>query len=326
MEPAYSVLVTGTRGKSSVVRLLAAAFRSLSIPCRARFTGVVPTEIAPGGARPILRSQGGHIEELRWWLRSLPDTEAVVAENSAISVELQPLAARWLRPRLIVITNARADHEESWGPGDGGARRALLAGIPEGLPLLLGEEASADEALLTGLRERGNPLLLLPGDSGGHDGANRRLALATLAFFGLPAEKARFEPFLADDPGRFRILRSPSGGLLAFAFSANEPASTEVLWKRTGWEAQRTSVLFNHRRDRPRRLRSFLPWLTAKDWEGAFLCGSHPWRPLPDLRWLPLTAGRELDGLAARAGRLFGCGNVAGLPLDGLEGFEEVRP
>ena len=261
-EPTYSIVVTGTRGKSSLVRLLAAGFRSLGISCRARLTGVVPTDISSEGARTILRSQGGHIEELRWWLRHLPSTEAVVVENSAVSPDLQILAPRWLRPRLIVVTNVRADHEELWGPGREGARRALLAGIPPFVPVLLGEELASDGALIASLRA--NPLILLPPGEGGYEASNGRLARAALAFFGLDGD-VDFSSFLVDDPGRFRLVRVGSG-LLACAFSANETESTELLWRQTGWSAEETVLLYNHRGDRPGRLRAFRPWIASRPW------------------------------------------------------------
>ncbi|MFA7621915.1 MAG: hypothetical protein WCY56_08760, partial [Aminobacteriaceae bacterium] len=44
------VLVTGSRGKSSVVRLLSAALASFGLEVRGRITGVVPRELRPGVA------------------------------------------------------------------------------------------------------------------------------------------------------------------------------------------------------------------------------------------------------------------------------------
>lgn len=236
---------------------------------------------------------------------------------------MQPLAARWLRPRLVVVTNVRADHEEIWGPGRDGARRALLAGIPREVPVLLGEEPSFDGVLLRALRERGNILIPVAGGGGGYETSNRRLALGAFAFFGLDPSKVAFEPFLVDDPGRFRLLKGDSG-LLAFAFSANDPESTEALWGSTEWKSEETAVLFNHRKDRPRRFEAFLPWLASRRWKSLFLCGSHPWRPVAGFRWIPVTSSQELKVLVDRSGRLFGCGNAAGLPRDVLERFEEV--
>ena len=322
IRPDYSVVVTGTRGKSSVVRLLAAAFLSLGISCRARFTGVVPTEISPEGTRTLLRSQGGHIEELRWWLRQLPPTEAVVVENSAVSPDLQILASRWLRPRLLIVTNVRADHEEVWGPGREGARRALLAGIPPSVPVLLGEEASGDAPLRSALEARVPSVLTLSQGEGGYEASNRRLALATLAFFGLDSSRVDFDAHLADDRGRFRLVRVGSG-LLACAFSANEPESTESLWRRTGWSAEDTTLLYNHRRDRPGRLRAFRPWIASRAWKERLLCGDHPWR-FRDMAWTPLSSFGDLEALASSRGRLFGCGNAFGLPLEAFDACEEV--
>ena len=95
MKAKYRVLVTGTRGKSSLVRLMTAGFRSAGMACFSRITGVIPTELSPHGVRRIIRSREGHIKELQWWLSTVPPVaDAIVAENSAVSEEFQPLAAK----------------------------------------------------------------------------------------------------------------------------------------------------------------------------------------------------------------------------------------
>ena len=110
------VLVTGSRGKSSVVRLLHAGLNATGIPTWSRITGTDPRQLEPDGERSIERAAGAHVEEMRWWLGKLPaDTQAVVLENSAIAPELQHLAGAWLQPQITVLTNTLPDHQEAWG-------------------------------------------------------------------------------------------------------------------------------------------------------------------------------------------------------------------
>jgi len=102
------VLVTGSRGKSSVVCLLHCAFQAMEKQAYARITGIVPRELGPSGSRTILRSAPAHVEEMRWWLGQLPTaTDAIIMENSAITPELQDLAGHWLQPNISVLTNTQ---------------------------------------------------------------------------------------------------------------------------------------------------------------------------------------------------------------------------
>jgi len=111
------VLVTGSRGKSSIVRLLHAGMHAAGLRAYARITGVIPRELGPDGIRVISRSAGAHVEEMRWWLRQLPSSaQGIILENSAITADFQALAGCWLRPDVTVLANTLADHQELWGP------------------------------------------------------------------------------------------------------------------------------------------------------------------------------------------------------------------
>jgi hypothetical protein len=100
----HKVLVAGSRGKSSIVRLLHAAMHAAGLQSYARLTGVIPRELGPQGIRTISRSAGAHVEEMRWWLRRLPSSaHGLVLENSAINADFQGLAKRWLRPVVSVL-------------------------------------------------------------------------------------------------------------------------------------------------------------------------------------------------------------------------------
>jgi len=127
------VLVTGSRGKSSVVRLLHAALQDAGLRTHARITGVVPRELGPNGVHKISRSSGAHVEEMRWWLKGLPTSaQAIVLENNAITPDFQALAGRWLRPDVTVLANALPDHQEVWGPTRACAAEVLTKGVPRG--------------------------------------------------------------------------------------------------------------------------------------------------------------------------------------------------
>lgn len=298
----HRILVTGSRGKSSVVRLLYAALSSLGIDVRARITGVCPRELSPAGERRIVRNSPAHVGEMRWWLRQLPaDIEAVVLENSAVSPDLQHLAARWLDPTLVVLTNVRDDHQEVWGCGVRAAVQAAAGGIPGHAALIIGTEAADCRHLRTFLASR--PGSVVTADAGGGDyrAANMNIAAAALGYLGLmePACEAAMRA-LAPDIGDFRVFM-PGDTMLAAAFSANDLVSTEHLFSLLAWREEETYLYFSDRYDRPGRRASFEPFFRL------------PWRKV----WISKGSEHAHEIRAwLRGKRVFGCGNIAGAPLE----------
>jgi hypothetical protein len=333
------VVVTGSRGKSALTRLLHAGFSACGLSVYGRITGVIPRELSPRKERVIRRGSPAHIREMRWWLSQVPaDADAVIVENSAIAPELQSFAPDLVRPTLVVWTTLRADHVEVWGPGREGAARALCLGIPPGVPVAGGAEL-ARWPLPRFFRENGNALRLVKPleETGEADHRRANLALAELACSlcsvgpeALPA-MASLPPDLAD----FRVLRDGTDELAA-AFSANDPESTRNLFAETGWDFGETTLLYHHRPDRDARFGEFQPWIRE-----------HPWREVVFTRQRRSFSLSRLGlGLASKSiwndaidspssfvawsrgrGRVFACGNVAGWPLEFLKAYaKEARP
>lgn len=331
----FRVLVTGSRGKSSLTRLLHAAFTAAGKTVKARVTGVLPRELGPGDTeRVIRRTSPAHIGEIRWWLDQLPPTtEALVVENSAISPDLQGVVASWVNPTLTVWTTLRADHTEVWGPGVEGAAQALVRGVPAGGLVAAGAEADRPE-MASMFRRNANIVhydRLPPGSD--HREANLSLALLALSLClpGMVASAIR--PVLAalpPDIADFRIVHCEWGeeDSLAVAFSANDTESTEHLFAETGWRAAETTLLYHHRADRNARLRAFLPWIASRPWKETVFSrsGARVFPGLgPGIAW-----NDSLDSPTSflhwwrGRGRVFACGNVAGWPLSFLR--EQAAP
>src|SRR5512142_1503534 len=92
--------VNGTRGKSTVTRLVAAALREAGIATMAKVTGTAPRLIlADGSERPIVRRTPANVREQAWLLRQArrAGVTAVVAECMAVRPDLQ-----WTSEREIV--------------------------------------------------------------------------------------------------------------------------------------------------------------------------------------------------------------------------------
>ena len=114
---AIRIHVNGTRGKSSVTRLIAAALRDHGVPTVAKTTGTSPLLILPDGTEvPVQRDGPPKIRELIWAMRraSRLGARAVVFECMAVDPDLQAVAEHEIMwPTLTVVTNAIATPVES---------------------------------------------------------------------------------------------------------------------------------------------------------------------------------------------------------------------
>lgn len=278
------ILVTGTRGKSSLVRLIHAGLISQGLRAYGRITGVLPRSLEPDRVRTIRRDSPVSFREMLWWLKSLPpNAEAVVMENSAVSPEYQPAAAKWLNPTLTVITNTRPDHQDAWGNNALAAERAIMLGVPENVPVV-----------------RGN-------DEADYRTGNILLALEALRLSGVSVEREVLEavpPDIAD----FRIVGTGED-LTACAFSANDVVSTEMLFASTGWSPEETILLYHHRTDRTARLRAFLKWIDGRSWRDVLFTGR-------TFGSIPVRTAEDFMSWRHDRGKIFACGNVAGWPLE----------
>ena len=111
--------MNGTRGKSSVTRLIAAILREHGISTLAKTTGTAARLIIPDGAeRPVPRNGPPNLREMIWATKQAVSrgTRAVVFECMAVNPDLQWIAEhRILRPTVTVVTNARLDHTDVQG-------------------------------------------------------------------------------------------------------------------------------------------------------------------------------------------------------------------
>jgi hypothetical protein len=318
-QPQARVLVTGSRGKSSIVRLLHTAMNALGLDTYARITGVVPRELGPHGVRTISRAAGAHVEEMRWWLRGIPvSAGGIVLENSAISAEFQSLAGRWLRPDVSVLSNTLPDHQELWGTDSASAAEVLVAGIPENTRLVLPSSLASDGYLIALLKHRQCQLIFSSpcNEAGeGYRAVNTGLAVTTMECLELataPVLEAMLE--MPADRYDFHVARC-GGAQLAMAFSVNDINSTQKLFRSLQWPENETRLIYNHRADRPGRFQSFIEWLSQAHWREVLIIGDKPRKRPATARYLKIRDEQSLLRLFKPGDRVFGCGNIAGIPL-----------
>ncbi len=140
------VLVTGTRGKSSTVRLIHGALHAGGIPAIAKMTGTASRELDTQG-HEYSTNRVGQVSILevletvhRNLKRSGPPPKAVVLECMAVTPDLiEFVSRRIVRPDVVVITNALWDHLEEEGTSLGEIAISLSLALP-GAHLLVTSE------------------------------------------------------------------------------------------------------------------------------------------------------------------------------------------
>jgi len=261
------ILVIGTRGKSSVTRLVHARLRDAGCRVLGKTTGSRPRILLPDGEEtPITRRGAASILEQKRVLRRAVETlcDVLVIEGMAISPEnAQAESLRIIQPTHILLTNARVDHVELAGSTERQVARSLTWAIPHGVPVYIPQSELGNGGVRDVLQSSGGHIIAVPDDGGarrndaarGSDAASRnanpqaefvadtgarqfvsnlKLAEACCRDLGIrllsPCEPRSGLP--ADfhaDPGELHVLIDPENDVvIANAFSANEPLSTEL--------------------------------------------------------------------------------------------------
>ena len=268
------VHVNGTRGKSSVTRLIAGGLRAGGKRTFAKTTGTMARIIWPDGSETDVYRVGrpNIIEQTRIVRRAVEcGAEAMVIECMAVSPELQPITElRLIRSTVGVITNARADHLDVMGPTVDDVALALAETAPRDGHLFTAERART-HLIEPVARARGSEVHVtdeagvtaaeLSGFSYFEHAENLALALAVCGHLGVARETALAGMHRANpDPGVLRRYTVRSGEktvTFVNAFAANDPDSTLLIWQRLGLERSEPGVkrivLANCRDDRLQR-------------------------------------------------------------------------
>lgn len=274
------ICVTGTRGKSTVTRLIAAALREAGYRVLAKTTGSKPVLIFPDGReKEIERAGKPTILEQKRVVRLANElhADALVVEMMSIRAETMSIESRkLLQPRLLAITNVRLDHRDEMGRTKDEIAVSLAAAIPSQGTVLLPEEEFYPVFQRTA-DERGTRIVKIPrlfDAQAGHDfPENIRLALALTEILNIPKETAfRGMAKARPDFGGLRVWKARPEPLkddwyLASAFAANEPESSAkvlaILRERFPRFPRKMIALLNLREDRGDRTRQWLDALQA---------------------------------------------------------------
>ncbi|MCX6576755.1 MAG: poly-gamma-glutamate synthase PgsB, partial [Candidatus Aminicenantes bacterium] len=138
------ICVTGTRGKSSVTRLIASVLREAGYKTLAKTTGSKPMLILTDGMeKKIGRAGRPSILEQKKVLRTAAESQSAAAVIEMMSIKAECLRAeseKLLKPHVLIITNVRLDHLEDMGGTKPEIAKSLAAAITGGSTVFVPEE------------------------------------------------------------------------------------------------------------------------------------------------------------------------------------------
>lgn len=272
------VHVNGSRGKSSVARLIAAGLRAGGLRVVAKTTGSAAALVhVDGSESPIRRRGGPNIrEQLRVMREAVAERcDALVIECMAVRPDLQRISEHSIvHATHGVITNVRPDHLEVMGPTMDDVAVSLAGTVPRKARLFTAEDVYG-EYLRQRAHRSGSTFCAASGttvseaEMAGFEyiefADNVALALAVCEDAGVERAAALQGMWrVTPDVGALTTWDFFEGGKrLAFAnaFAANDPESYRRVWRRLGLQddAGRVVLLMNIRADRQRRSKDLAP-------------------------------------------------------------------
>jgi len=270
--------VNGTRGKTSVSRLIAAGLRAGGMGVCTKTSGTLASVTdAKGNEFPVFRlSQPNIIEQMRVMRRVAKlKPDAVVFECMALQPRFQALTeSHMIRSTHGVITNARRDHLDIMGPTGRHVAIALAGSTPLNAKLFTAEQRHLD-VFAAAAKDRSSELVAIDGTQVARitdtdlknfkyreHAENVALSLTVCEQLGVPRETALAGMAdLEPEPGATQVCKLTFHGrelIFVNAFAANDPESTRRIWESiaaryTPEDGYTRIAVVNCRSDRPQR-------------------------------------------------------------------------
>ena len=353
--------VNGTRGKSSVTRLLAWALNESGLRTFAKTTGPLARMIFPDGREYPVYRPGGHANVLEQRrivaLARKHGAQAVVVECMALQPRLQWLSEqRLVQATHGVITNARADHLDVMGPEETDVAWALAGMVPRGHKLFTCERRNV-EILGQVCKDRNTELVSvsledvaavtaedLKGFAYHEHKENVALVLAICDSLGIEREVAlRGMHRTTPDEGALKVFEVDFFGRrmhFVNGFAANDPESTRQVWEMALEmfpDVERSIAVFNCRIDRSQRSQQLAQ--ASVDWPsadatmlmgtGTYIFGQEAARAGADPISMVHLEGADVstvfETIVSHAGRsavIVGMANIAGPGLELVHYFQ----
>lgn len=252
------ILVNGTRGKTTVSRVLVAALNRAGIKTMGRTTGSEAVIITPSlETEKIVRKRKANILEMKDFFRraAKEECECVVVECMALFPENQlTMATSLVKPTIVVITNSYIDHIAEMGRKREDTVYALSLSVPKNASLYTLE---SDYDSLPNKVIHPKEVYSLPQTSFPLHKDSWRISKALLNDLGLSNELIISSlSTIIPDVGMMDGIVSSSGSIFYPYFSVNDEECMErnlrEIREREG--DKKIAIIFNNREDREYRI------------------------------------------------------------------------
>ena len=351
--------VNGTRGKSSVTRLIGAGLRAGKINTITKVTGTFPRLILNDGNEVIIhrKEKANIIEQLKIIEYAVKhNAEALVIECMAIQPNYQELTEKQMVHATIgVITNVRLDHLDIMGPGLKDVAQAISYTIPANQHFF-----TAENRIYEDLEKKAKAKKCMSFRSDENDVNNEEmmgftyiehkenvaLALAVCEHLGVDRQTALNGMYTAipDEGVLTKTVINKSEKKVTFynAFAANDPESSLMIWNKVlkiTAPGDLKIVMLNTREDRLDRARQLtemagcsicLDLLTligqrSEVVESMALKNNIPKEKIVNIGWTsPEEVFERVMAMIPESATIVAIGNMGGMGADVARYFEKM--
>ncbi len=353
------IAVTGTRGKSGIVRQLASVFSESSMTVLAKITGTEPAYILPDGSSETINRRGvaSIIEQVRLLKKAHSlKVNCIIVELMSIHPENHFVEARQiLKPEIVIISNIRVDHIDAMGKTREEIAEVLCMAIPRRVKLFVPQKemvevlekyAIKNSITLKSITTDYSSMIFKTSTVQGKltFPENINLIAAVSKDLNIPDNDIINGINNAEnDPGSTGIFKYTENGsgktvFLVNAFSANDPVSTDIILKRIKEilteSSGRVTGLIALRKDRADRTEQWLKALNngfSEQFIQVYSIGVHSNILLKKsavngviMEREAETITRKIISLAENDSIIFGLGNMVGTGRELTDHWKEI--
>lgn len=351
--------VNGTRGKSSVARLIGAGLRAGSINTITKVTGTYPRLLLNDGSEVNIhrKEKANIIEQLKIVDYAVKHkAEALVIECMALQPMYQKITEKQMVHATIgVITNVRLDHLDVMGPGLAEVAQAISYTIPANQHFFTAEnriyevlEKKAQQKKCVSFQSNENDVTNdeMMGFTYIEHKENVALALAVCEHLGVDRQSAIKGMYTAipDEGVLTKTIINKGEKKVTFynAFAANDPESSLMIWNnvlKNAAPGDLKIVMLNTREDRLDRARQltemagrsiYLDFLTligqrSEVVESMALKNKIPKEKIVNIGWTsPEQVYEKIMDRIPESATIVAIGNMGGMGADVVKYFEKM--
>lgn len=252
------ILINGTRGKTTLTRLLVASLNAAGIRTIGRTTGSEAAVIYPDGRiESIIRHRSARVYEIIKFFRLAAGekAECAVVECMALQSENQKAFRDSLvKPGTVVIVNTFVDHVPEMGDTRESTSRVLGFSVPKNAELYVTEHFydSFEHVHFVDIPENGIEV------NGIHPSA---IAIASAVLKDMDIEPSALDEGIKNfvpDKGLLNQFNVGTGSSFVPSFSINDLTCMDAAIKKWSRDGRKLSVIYNNRKDREYRIGLFM--------------------------------------------------------------------